>query len=89
MDTQDLAQQFQQAFVESKQLPSRPDNDILLKLYSFFKQASDGDAPATSDAGMFDFVAAAKYNAWNGLRGVEKEAAMKDYISLVESLKGS
>lgn len=87
MDTQDLEQQFQKAVAESKQLPNRPDNSTLLKLYSLFKQASDGDAPATSDAGMFDFVASAKYNAWNGLRGKEKESAMKEYIDLFESLK--
>ncbi|MEO6831230.1 MAG: acyl-CoA-binding protein [Chitinophagaceae bacterium] len=78
---------FQQAVVESKQLPSKPDNDTLLKLYSLYKQATDGDAPATSDAGMFDFVAAAKYNAWHAIRGKDKEEAMKDYMALVADLK--
>ena len=87
MDSNNLTEAFQQAVAESKQLPSRPDNDTLLQLYSLYKQATDGDAPATSDAGMFDFVATAKYNAWYTIRGKAKEDAMKDYITLVADLK--
>lgn len=82
-----LTESFHQAVAESKQLTKRPDNTTLLKLYSLYKQATDGDAPAASDAGMFDFVAKAKYNAWDGLRGKSKEQAMEEYIQLAASLK--
>ena len=61
----------------------------LLRADSLYKQATDGDAPATSDAGMFDFVAAAKYNAWQALRGKEKLDAMTEYIALVSDLKAN
>jgi acyl-CoA-binding protein len=88
MDNTNLTETFQQAVAGSKQLSQRPDNNTLLKLYSLYKQATDGDAPESSDAGMFDFVAKAKYNAWDGLRGKSKEAAMEDYIALYEGLKG-
>lgn len=84
----ELKERFEAAVAASKQLPSRPDNNTLLKLYSLYKQATDGDAPATSDAGMFDIVAKAKYNAWDALRGKPSEAAMEEYIALYESLRG-
>ena len=82
-----LTESFQQAVAESKQLTTRPDNATLLRLYSLYKQATDGDAPAESDAGMFDFVAKAKHNAWDSLRGTGKEQAMEEYIRLAASLK--
>jgi diazepam-binding inhibitor (GABA receptor modulating acyl-CoA-binding protein) len=82
-----LTENFHQAVADSKQLKNRPDNTTLLRLYSLFKQATDGDAPASSDAGMFDFVAKAKHNAWDGQRGKSKKAAMEEYITLYETLK--
>ena len=38
-----LQSQFDQAVAESKNLPERPDNMTLLKIYALFKQASAGD----------------------------------------------
>ena len=81
-------EEFEAAVAQSKQLPSRPDNATLLKLYSLYKQATDGDAPTDSDAGLFDFVAKAKWNAWDGLRGTSKEAAMDDYVDVFKNLQG-
>jgi diazepam-binding inhibitor (GABA receptor modulating acyl-CoA-binding protein) len=82
----DLTALFNQAVGESKDLKERPSNDTLLQLYSFYKQATEGDAG--SDApGMFDFVAKAKYEAWAALKGKTKEVAMQEYINLVGKLK--
>ncbi|MEY2639993.1 MAG: hypothetical protein RIR90_1475, partial [Bacteroidota bacterium] len=36
----------------------------------------------------FDFVAKAKHNAWNELKGLAKETAMQQYIDLINQLKG-
>lgn len=85
----EIKDRFDAAVAGSKELASRPDNSTLLKLYSLYKQATEGDAPATSDAGMFDFVASAKYNAWDGLRGKGTEDAMTEYIALYESLRNT
>jgi diazepam-binding inhibitor (GABA receptor modulating acyl-CoA-binding protein) len=82
----DLEQQFQQALTDSKQLSERPDNMTLLKLYALFKQASSGDADGERP-GMTDFVARAKWDAWNELQGTAREEAMTSYVALVESLK--
>jgi acyl-CoA-binding protein len=38
-----LQARFEQAMADSKNLPERPDNMTLLKIYALFKQASSGD----------------------------------------------
>jgi diazepam-binding inhibitor (GABA receptor modulating acyl-CoA-binding protein) len=79
---------FETAVAESKNLPSRPANDILLQLYSLYKQATEGDVNTEPPSNVFDFVAKAKYDAWSGLKGKSKEEAMTDYVELVNKLKG-
>ena len=82
-----LQEQFQQAQADSKNLPERPDNMTLLKIYALFKQGSSGDATGERP-GMTDFVARAKFDAWDALKGTSQEDAMQQYIDLIEELKG-
>lgn len=82
-----LRETFEQAVIDSKTLASRPDNNILLQLYSLYKQANDGDAPDEGPTNPFDFIAKAKHDAWIKLQGLSADTAMGQYISLVESLK--
>jgi diazepam-binding inhibitor (GABA receptor modulating acyl-CoA-binding protein) len=84
----ELQQQFEQAVANSKTLPEKPDNDTLLKLYSLYKQSTEGDVSGDGPANAFDFVAKFKYEAWAKLKGVSKESAMEQYVQLVQSLKG-
>ena len=81
----DLSAQFEQASKDVKNLPERPDNDTLLKLYALYKQGSEGDVNGPKP-GFFDFVGTAKYEAWNKLAGTSQEDAMKKYIALVKKL---
>ena len=83
----DLHQQFEQAVADSKELSEKPSNDTLLQLYSLYKQASEGDVNIDAPSNPFDFVAKAKYEAWDALKGKTKEAAMQEYIELVSKLK--
>jgi diazepam-binding inhibitor (GABA receptor modulating acyl-CoA-binding protein) len=80
-----LEQQFEEASKQVQTLKERPSNDVLLNLYSLHKQASVGDVHG-DQPGMFDFVAAAKYNAWASKKGLTKEQAMQQYVDLVNSL---
>lgn len=82
----DLKAEFDMAVAESKSLPEKPDNMSLLKIYALYKQASAGDA-AGDRPGMTDFVGRAKWDAWNAQKGKASEAAMREYIDLIESLK--
>jgi diazepam-binding inhibitor (GABA receptor modulating acyl-CoA-binding protein) len=82
----DLKAQFETAVAESKQLPEKPDNMTLLKIYSLYKQATAGDVEGKRP-GFTDMVGRAKWDAWNELKGKSSEEAMQDYIDLIESLK--
>lgn len=83
----DLLKKFETASQEVKQLPSRPDNETLLKLYSLYKQGTEGDVTGERP-GFADFKGRAKHDAWAKLKGTSKEKAMQNYIDLVEKLKG-
>jgi diazepam-binding inhibitor (GABA receptor modulating acyl-CoA-binding protein) len=82
-----LESRFETAVRDVQQLSERPGNDTLLRLYALYKQATYGDVSGRRP-GMTDFVGRAKYDAWEGLKGVSKDKAMLDYINQVESLKG-
>ncbi|WP_375771934.1 acyl-CoA-binding protein [Archangium gephyra] len=80
-----LADDFRSAQERVKTLSTRPSNDTLLELYSLFKQATDGDVQGKRP-GMLDLKGRAKYDAWAGRKGLGKEAAMQQYVALVERL---
>lgn len=84
----DLQQQFEAAAATSKTLGQKPSNEILLQLYSLYKQGTEGDVNIDPPSNPFDIVAKAKYNAWEELKGKSKEAAMQEYVDLVTKLKG-
>ncbi len=80
-----LQKKFEKAVADSKKLSEKPDNATLLKLYSLYKQATEGDNE-TKKPGMMDMVGRAKWGAWDELKGMSSEDAMQEYIDLVESL---
>ena len=82
-----LKSRFDQAVADSKNLPERPDNQTLLKLYALFKQATTGDVEGKRP-GFTDMVGRAKWDAWNEIKGTDKDDAMKQYVSLIDDLKG-
>ena len=82
----DQKETFENAVTASKALSSRPDNETLLRLYSLYKQATEGDINIDAP-GMFDFVAKAKYEAWNKLKGMSEDEAMQQYVDTIEGLK--
>jgi diazepam-binding inhibitor (GABA receptor modulating acyl-CoA-binding protein) len=76
---------FEKAMADVNTLSEKPENDVLLKLYALYKQATEGDVTGEKP-GMFDFKAAAKFNAWTAQKGKTSTQAEADYISLVNSL---
>lgn len=81
-----LKAQFKKASEEVQDLTSRPSNDVLLKLYALFKQATEGDVQGKRP-GMMDIKGRAKFDAWAAIEGLSAEDAMQEYVDLVESLK--
>jgi acyl-CoA-binding protein len=83
----DLGADFEAAAKRAHALKERPDNDTLLKLYALYKQGTEGDVHGDKP-GFFDFVGAAKYDAWAKLKGTARDEAQKKYIDLVKRLGG-
>ena len=81
----DLKAQFEAAVALSKTLTERPDNQTLLRLYSLYKQATDGDVSGKRP-GFTDLVGRAKYDAWATMQGTAPEAAMQAYIDETSKL---
>lgn len=81
----DLGADFEAAQKRVKTLKHKPDDDTLLRLYSLYKQGSEGDVHGDRP-GFFDFVGGAKYDAWAKLKGTSKDDAMEKYIALVDKL---
>jgi acyl-CoA-binding protein len=79
---------FEKAAAAAKSLPERPDDAAMLKLYALYKQGSLGDVQGDRP-GFFDFVGAAKYEAWEKLEGTSRDEAQRQYIDLVRKLGGS
>lgn len=83
-----LEKQFNLAKEQILTLTEKPSNEVMLTLYGLYKQGSEGDINLEKP-GVFDFVAKAKYNAWERLSGLSKPDAMQQYIDLVNSLIAS
>jgi diazepam-binding inhibitor (GABA receptor modulator, acyl-CoA-binding protein) len=83
----DLAAKFEDAQARVKTLNATPGNDELLALYALYKQATAGDATGKRP-GMMDFKGRAKFDAWEGKKGMSKDRAMEAYVALVDTLVG-
>ena len=80
-----LEEKFEAAKKRVMELAEKPGNDKMLELYALNKQATIGDVNAEKP-GMFDFVAAAKFNSWTALKGMAREEAQQKYIDAVTAL---
>lgn len=80
-----VQEQFDDAQKRVKTLSKAPGNDVLLELYAFYKQATEGDVSG-SRPGMLDLKGRAKFDAWTGKKGLAKDKAMESYVSLVNRL---
>ena len=78
--------EFDQALKDVKTLPDQSP-ETLLELYGLFKQGTQGDVSGKRP-GMLDFKGRAKYDAWASRKGMSKEQAMDEYVSVVERLNG-
>ena len=79
----DLKKKFEKATKDVLTAKKDPGNDLKLRLYANFKQATEGDVTGEKP-GAFDFVNRAKYEAWAKLKGTSTDKAMEDYVKLVD-----
>lgn len=79
---------FNNAVSQVKLLKEDPGNEVKLKLYALYKQATEGPCNVPKP-GMLDFINKTKWDAWNALGSLSKEAARQNYVDLVSRLSAS
>lgn len=79
----DLQKQFDEkvAAVRDATIDFKPDNTQKLKLYAFYKQATDGDVKGECPS-IINMVERAKWQAWNAVKGMSKDKAMEGYLKV-------
>lgn len=82
----DLQAAFNTAVQQSTLLSTKPDNATLLKIYAFYKQATEGDNEGDKPS-FTDIVGRAKWDAWTRLQGMEADEAQLAYVELIDSLR--
>ncbi|KAI8379382.1 ankyrin repeat-containing domain protein [Radiomyces spectabilis] len=80
-----IDQWFEQAYDYLSNHKVNVSNDNKLKLYGLYKQSIFGDCNIPKPS-LFEFVARAKWDAWNSLKGMPIMTAREGYVNLVESL---
>ncbi|XP_066143689.1 acyl-CoA-binding domain-containing protein 5 [Euwallacea fornicatus] len=63
----------------------QPSNELMLRFYSYFKQATQGPCLSTRP-GFWDIVGRAKYDAWKQLGDMSRNEAMKKYVDELHSI---
>lgn len=70
---------------ESKDAPFTPSDELKLKFYAFYKQATEGPNRTPKPA-FYDIVGKYKWNAWNDLGNMSKEDAMMGYVNELKKI---
>ncbi|XP_064648098.1 acyl-CoA-binding protein-like [Lineus longissimus] len=85
MNKQEL--DFEKAVEDVNNLGKKPQDEELLELYSFYKQATMGDV--TTERPMFlDFKGRKKWDSWYEKRGIPATQAKIQYVAVVKALTG-
>ena len=77
--------QLQEAYKKANSIEERLAPDTMLKLYAYYKQATQGDITLSSDSET-DLRNGFKFNAWAQLKGMSVEEAKIAYINLFKNL---
>ncbi len=80
-----LQQQFERAVMQMRQLPYQVDSATKLRLYGLHQQARFGNNSRTVPA-PWQTIEFSKYGAWQDVKGLSAEQAMRHYIELAEAI---
>ncbi|XP_030761937.1 acyl-CoA-binding protein homolog [Sitophilus oryzae] len=78
-----LDEKFNVAAEKVKKFSKRPPDSDMLEIYALYKQSTVGDTNIPKPG---DSVAAAKWSAWNGKKGLASSKAKEEYIAKVNTL---
>ena len=83
--TLSIEKKFKRASKRILSLDERPDDNTMLRLYSLYKQATEGDATGRLPIAK-GMVAVAKWKSWKKLEGTDPEDAMASYCEIADVL---
>ncbi|XP_063921853.1 acyl-CoA-binding protein homolog [Zophobas morio] len=81
-----LDEKFKSACEKMRAFSKRPPDSDILEVYSFYKQATLGDINIPKPS---DIQGRAKWEAWNGKKGLAADLAKQKYIEKVQGLSGT
>lgn len=85
MQDKDLDTLFQEAYEKASNLDHALPQDVMLRIYAYYKQATLGEMQVVHHHG-FDLRNAFKMNAWMQVRHLPADEAKKLYIETINSI---
>lgn len=85
MEEKDLDAQFQEAYEKASNMTEGLPQDVMLRIYAYYKQATSGNAHVNHFQ-TFDLRNAFKMNAWMQVRHLTPDEAKKLYVETINSL---
>lgn len=85
-EASEIEKKFNRAADYLQHLVNKLDSNQLLEFYGLYKQSTVGPCN-TSKPGIFSMQARAKWNAWNDLGLMNKEFAMRTYVTKLNDIE--
>ena len=85
MQEKDLDILFQEAYEKASNMSKALPQDVMLRIYAYYKQATSGTAQINHHQN-FDLRNAFKMNAWMQVRHLSPDEAKKLYIETINSI---
>ncbi|MCC9041357.1 acyl-CoA-binding protein [Myroides sp. M-43] len=78
----EFTQAYERISKEAKNLPQ----DVMLRIYAYYKQATNGLSHQDFEDMSSDLKRAFKFNAWTQVSHLSKDQAMLEYINLAKEI---
>lgn len=85
MSDKDLDIEFEEAFENASNMTEQLPQDVMLRIYAYYKQATQGTVHANR-MGSVDLRDAFKTNAWMQISHLSSDEAKRLYIETINSL---
>jgi acyl-CoA-binding protein len=82
----DLNDEFKAAFEAASKMTQALPPDVMLRIYAYYKQATDDPNSFSQSSNNFDLRNAFKMNAWMQISHISQEEAKMKYIEIINEL---
>jgi len=86
MEEIDLDTRFQEAYEKASNMSGALPQDVMLRIYAYYKQATSRDMRMPQNTSGFDLRSAFKMNAWMQVRHLSPYEAKRLYIEIINSV---